>query len=426
MSYISDLLRNHGVDLSWQEAVYQDLHEHPELSGFEMETSRTILTQLKRFDCEIISPLGGYGVVAIFRNGDHENHPVALMRADFDGLPVKETTGLPWASTRVRPLNGNNVPVMHACGHDMHTTALLGACALLDERRDAWEGTFIALFQPSEENARGANAMVADGLVDKIPRPDVCFGQHVVPGPAGAVMSMPGAALAACDSIDIRIQGRSAHGSMPHNSIDPTYVAAMIVVRLQGIVGREVSPEDFAVVSVGTLQSGNSNNTIPSEARLVLNCRFYNDTVKKKVYRAIERVVRGECLASGIEHEPVIEYFAHGELTDNDVEVFARVRPTFDEVFGPASFTGDRWTASEDFPNIPMALNSPYLYWTIGATPAGDWARAVAADRVAQDVPANHMGDFVPDFEPTVSAATTAAAAAVLTYLGATKRSGPQ
>ena len=128
-------------------------------------------------------------------------------------------------------------------------------------------------------------------------------------------MSMPGAALAACDSIDIRITGRSAHGSMPHNAIDPTYVAAMIVVRLQGIVGREVSPEDFAVISVGTLQSGNSNNTIPHEARLVLNCRFYNDKVKKKVYRAIERVVRGECMASGIEEEPHLEYFAHGELT---------------------------------------------------------------------------------------------------------------
>ncbi len=420
MSHISDLLRNHGVDLSWQKDIYQELHEHPELSGFETETARTILTQLKRFNCEVISPIGGFGILAIFRNGEHENKPVALMRADFDGLPVKETSGLPYASTRMRPLDGNNVPVMHACGHDMHTTALLGACALLDERRDAWEGTFIALFQPSEENARGANAMVADGLGTQIPRPDVCFAQHVVPGPAGAVMSMPGAALAACDSIDIRIRGRSAHGSMPHNSIDPTFVAAMIVVRLQGIVGREVSPEDFAVISVGTLQSGNSNNTIPHEARLVLNCRFYNDKVKKKVYRAIERVVRGECIASGIEEDPRIEYFAHGELTDNDIEVFTRVRPVFDDVFGPASYTGDRWTASEDFPNIPLALNSPYLYWTIGATPVEQWTAAVAADRVSQDIPANHMGNFVPDFEPTVHAATTAAAAAVLSYLSPT------
>src|SRR5690606_10831566 len=138
MSHISDLLRNHGVDLSWQESLYQDLHEHPELSGFETETSRTILSQLNRFDCEVISPVGGYGVIAIFRTGGQENHPVGLMRADFDGLPVKETTGVPWASTRIRPLDGTNVPVMHACGHDMHTPALLGACALLDERRDAW------------------------------------------------------------------------------------------------------------------------------------------------------------------------------------------------------------------------------------------------------------------------------------------------
>lgn len=417
MSLISDLLNNHGVDLSWQKSFYQELHQHPELSGYESETSRTIQRALERFDCEVIAPIGGFGVVAIFRNGDDKNLPVALMRADFDGLPVQETSGLPWASTQVNSHEGNDVPVMHACGHDMHTTALLGACALLHARRDVWEGTFVALFQPSEENALGATAMVVDGLVNKIPHPDVCFGQHVVPGPAGAVMSMPGAALAACDSIAIHIKGRSAHGSMPHNSIDPTFVAAMIVVRLQGIVGREISPEEFAVISVGTLQSGNTNNTIPSEAKLVLNCRFYNDNVKHKVYRAIDRVVRGECIASGIEDEPIIEYFAHGELTDNDPEVFSQVRHTFNAVFGEDSFTGDRWTASEDFPAIPRALNSPYLYWTVGATPREQWETAVATDRVAQDIPGNHMGNFVPDYQPTVDAATRAAAAAVLTYL---------
>ncbi|WP_080794188.1 amidohydrolase [Corynebacterium pacaense] len=417
MSLISDILNDHGVDLSWQEALYRDLHERPELSGFESETSRTIQRQLEGFDCEIIAPIGGFGVVGIFRNGAVEDRPVALMRADFDGLPVRETTGVPWASTRMRQLDGNAVPVMHACGHDMHTTALLGACALMDARRDAWEGTFIALFQPSEENALGALAMVSDGLVERVPRPDVCFGQHVVPGPAGAVMSMPGPALAACDSITITIRGRSAHGSMPHNSIDPTYAAAMIVVRLQGIVGREVSPEDFAVISVGTLQSGNTNNTIPGEAKLVLNCRFYNDTVKRKVYRAIDRVVRAECAASGIEEEPEIAYSGHGELTDNDSEVFSKVRHTFNAVFGKDSITASRWTASEDFPSIPHAFNAPYLFWTVGVTPRQQWEEAEAADRVALDVPGNHMGNFLPDYLPTVTASTRAAAAAVLTYL---------
>lgn len=417
MTDLADLIHHHGVDLSWQLETYRDLHANPELSGFEVETALRIRRRLETFDCEITDGVGGHGLIAVFRNGDTTPGPVALMRADFDGLPVEETSGLPWASTRTRTLDGVTVPVMHACGHDVHVTALLGVCAILDARRDSWAGTFIALFQPAEETAEGANAMVADGLVDLIPRPDVCFAQHVVPGPAGAVMSRSGAALAACDSIDIRIPGRSAHGSMPHNSIDPTFTAAMIVVRLQGIVGREVSPEDFAVVSVGTLQSGNSNNTIPGEARLVLNCRFYDDIVKERVYRAIERVVRGECLASGIEEEPGIRYFAHGELTDNDPMVFNTVRENFDEVFGADSRTAERWTASEDYASIPDSLGSPYLYWTVGVTPREQWDRAVAADRVALDIPANHMGTFIPDYDPTMNAATKAGATAVLTYL---------
>ncbi|WIM66921.1 amidohydrolase [Corynebacterium breve] len=417
MSKIARLLQNHTIDLSWQRSVYEWLHEHPELSGHEQETHRAIVAELEKYDCEIVSPIGGYGVVAIFRNGEG---PTALFRADIDGLPVKEATGVPFASTRVRPgADGNQVGVMHACGHDMHATALLGACALIDGSRDSWQGTFIALFQPAEENAMGATAMVHDGLLTRVPRPDVCFGQHVMPGRAGEVQTKPGPQFAACDSIRIRIPGRAAHGSMPHNAIDPTYIAAMVVVRLQGIVGREVDPNDFAVVSVGTLRAGSTNNIIPAEAELVLNCRFYNDDVKRRVYASIRRVVEAECIASGIEDAPELEFFAHGELLDNDPEVFARVRTTFDSVFGDVSVDAERRTVSEDFANIPLAYGSPYLYWVIGCTPHEVWDRAVANNSVKEDVPVNHMDTFLPDYELTVDAATHAAAAAVLTYLGA-------
>ncbi len=415
MSAIARLLRDHEADLSWQRDFYEDLHEHPELSGQEQETSARIREMLGRFDCEIVYPVGGFGVVAVFRNGDG---PTALFRADIDALPIREETGVSFASTRVRPgADGTSTGVMHACGHDMHATALMGACAILDTHREAWRGTFIALFQPAEETASGANAMVADGLLHRIPRPDVCLGQHVMPGRAGEVQTMPGPQFAACDSIRITIHGRSAHGSMPHNAVDPTFVAAMVIIRLQGIVGREVNPDDFAVISVGTLRSGTTNNIIPASAELVLNCRFYDETVKRRVYAAITRIVVAECQASGCERAPDFEYFAHGELIDNDPEVFRTVRATFDEVFEGASVDARRTTVSEDFANIPRAFGVPYLYWVVGCTPRGLWDRAVAANRVREEVPVNHMNTFLPEYGPTVDAATRAAAASVLTYL---------
>ena len=416
MDNIAQLLAHNDADLSFQRAFYEDLHEHPELSGQESETSAKVIDQLKRFDCEVIAPVGGFGVVAVFRNGEG---PCALFRSDMDALPVKEETGVDYASTRVRPRSdGSMTGVMHACGHDMHMTALMGACAILDANRDAWHGTFIAIFQPSEENSKGANAMISDGLTARVPRPDVCFGQHIVAGPAGEVQTMPGAQLAACDSIRITVYGRSSHGSMPQRAIDPTYIAAMIVVRLQGIVGREVAPDDFAVITVGSLHSGTTNNIIPDKAELILNCRFFCDDTKKRVYSAIRRVVNAECQASNSPKEPEFEFFAHGELVDNSPEVYAEVRPNFDAVFGKRSVDAERWSASEDFSNIPHAFHAPYMFWTVGCTPQKVWDDAVAAKAVDTSVPTNHQAGFLPDFEPTAQATTRAAAAALLTCLG--------
>ena len=389
-------------DLGWQLPFYKKLHQHPELSEAEQQTAAWIAEKLSDFDCQVITTIGGYGIVAIFTNGVGKT---ALMRADFDALPVVEETGVDFAAT-----NG----CMHACGHDLHTTALLGLCQVLNDRRDLWHGTFIALFQPSEENGDGANSMVKDGLHELIPAPDVCFAQHIIKGRAGTVLSKAGPALAACDSIEITLYGRSAHGSMPHDSIDPTYAAAMIVLRLQGIVGREVPPQDFAVVSVGTLESGNSNNTIPGTARHVLNCRTYNEEIKATLYAAIERVVRAEAAASGMTVPPKIRYFAHGPLTSNDPEVFATVRPRFDAVFGAASTDAISWTASEDFSAIPDAFNAPYLYWFIGCTPQQLWDEASCPD----SLPGNHMPTFLPEFEPTIAACNKAAFVAVMSYLG--------
>ncbi|WP_235840580.1 amidohydrolase [Corynebacterium liangguodongii] len=412
---VREIVNSYTVDPVWQRRLYEILHSNPELSMQEEETHRRILTELKRFDCEIIAPIGGFGVVAIFRNGEG---PRVLFRADFDALPVTEATGVTFASHKVvTGRDGKHVGTMHACGHDVHTAALLGLCDFMDNTRADWAGTFIALFQPGEETSEGAMSMVDDDLTTRVPRPDICLGQHVMPGRAGQVMSKAGPQFAACDSIRITIPGRSAHGSMPHNAIDPTFTAAMIIARLQGIVGREVDPNDFAVISVGTMQAGSVTNIIPATAELTLNCRFYSDKTKGKIYGSIERVVHAEVLASGITDKPTIEYFAHGEMLTNDPTVFHRVRPYFDAVFGTDSVNAPRKTVSEDFPFIPMAFGVPYFFWLIGCTPREQWDAAVAADRVAEDIPVNHMATFLPEYEPTIEAANRAAATAVLTFM---------
>lgn len=402
---IAEFIDAPGVDQSWTDSFYTWMHEHPELSEHEEQTAKHILSRLATMDCEVTHDIGGHGITAVWRNGEG---PTVLYRADFDALPVTETTGVPYAST--------NPGVMHACGHDVHTTALMAACEILDARRDVWSGTFVALFQPAEEVTKGASAMIADGLAEKIPAPDMCLGAHVYPGPSGTVYSAAGPVMAACDTITVTLHGVSAHASSPHNSIDPTFLAAMIVVRLQGIVGREIPAEDFGVVSVGTLSSGHTNNTIPDTATLVLNCRFYDAKVRDRTYAAIERVVQAECVASGTPAPADIVYSAHGEMTDNAPEVHAVVRPVLDAVFGEDSADSPRWTASEDFSEIPRHFGVPYEFLLIGCTPREQWDAAVEADRVAQDIPTNHSGNFLPTKE-TVRTAADAATAAVLAYL---------
>ena len=393
---ISQLLASHSADLDWQREFYEDLHRHPELSHHEERTASKIEAKLAEFDCELVTGIGGFGMAAIFRSPDEG--PTVLMRADFDALPVVEQTGVDFAST-----NGN----MHACGHDMHATALLGACAVIDSLRGQWSGTFIALFQPAEETSDGAKRMLADGLISRIPRPDVCLAQHIMPGPAGQVQTAAGPIMAGCDSIRIRIAGRSAHASMPDKSIDPTLIAAMIVVRLQAIVGREVPPGEFFVISVGELHSGDKNNIIPDSAELVLNTRYYDPALAERVYAALHRVVEAECAASASPAQPTFEYFAHGEVTDNDPATAIAVRETFDDVFGDNVIDAKPSTASEDFCYLPQAWGVPYYFWLVGSTP----------EELKDNPPVNHQSNFIPDFVPTCHSSTQAGAAAVLSFL---------
>jgi amidohydrolase len=350
------------------------------------------------------------------RNGDG---PVVLLRADMDALPVLEATGLPYASSdRATTSDGAEVPVMHACGHDVHVACLLGAVDLLAGAAWQWSGTVVAVFQPAEEVADGAHGMIEDGLVDVVGTVDVALCQHVLPFPAGQVATRPGPTLAAADSMRITVHGRGAHGSMPHAAVDPVVLAAMIVVRLQTVVSREVRPGDPAVLTVGSIQAGTKSNVIPDRAELQLNVRTYDEQTRASVLSAIERIVRAECAASGSPHEPEFELFDRYPLTDNDAEVTARVAAAFADVFGERAVDLPQQSASEDFSDLPTALGAPYAYWGIGGIDPERYRAAVAAGRVAQDIPVNHAATFGPVVQPTLDTGTQALVAAALAWLG--------
>ncbi|WP_243788357.1 amidohydrolase [Saccharopolyspora gloriosae] len=401
-----------GGDTGWLEDFYQDLHRHPELSHQEHRTASKVAERLGEWDFEVRTGVGGTGVVGVLRNGPG---PTVLLRADMDALPVREATGLRYAST-VTTDGDSPTPVMHACGHDVHVTCLLGAAQLLAAGTGHWSGTAIALFQPAEETADGARGMVEDGLRSIIPAPDVALAQHVLPLPAGRVATGSGPVLAAADSMRITVHGSGGHGSMPHTTVDPVVVAAMIVVRLQTVVAREVPPGEPVVLTVGSVQAGTKSNVIPDTAVIELNVRTYGEQVRTQVLDAIDRIVRAECVASRCPKEPEFEVFGSFPVTENDHEVTERVTGALQEHFDDVGEMG-RWTASEDFGDLPAAFDAPSTYWALGGVDPEGYERAARQGRVAQDIPANHSAKFAPVPQPTLDAGTRGLVVAALAYL---------
>jgi amidohydrolase len=406
-----------GLDQTrvWQEDFYRHLHQNPELSFQEHHTSAAVVELLKSFGFDVHEGIGGTGVVGILRNGDG---PTVLMRSEIDALPVKEKTGLPYASTvTATDQAGDDVPVMHACGHDVHVTCLLGASSLLAKARTRWNGSVVALFQPAEELGEGAQAMVDDGLAGIVGDVSVALTQHVLPFPSGQVASRPGTVFSSADSMRITVYGRGSHGSMPQSSVDPVVLAAMIVVRLQTVVAREIAPTEPAVLTVGSIQSGTKSNIIGDHAVLQLNVRSYNKTTRKTVLDAIRRIVTAECEASGSPKEPDFEMYGYFPPTDNDAMTTDRVRAAFDSLFGDTSKDLPLQTASEDFSDIPNGLSVPYTYWGLGGIDADLYHKAEAAGRVDQDIPTNHSPLFAPVIQPTLDTGTKALVAAALAWL---------
>lgn len=401
----------------WQEGLYKDFHSHPELGFHEERTSAIVAKKLNEFGFEVHEKVGPTGVVGVLSNGDG---PVVLMRADMDALPVKEATGLDYASSETfTDENGSTIPVMHACGHDVHVSCLLGAARLMAESKDAWQGTFIALFQPAEELGTGAQSMVDDGLADVIPQPTVALGQHVMAQPAGTISTHEGPFLSMAASIRVTLFGRGSHGSMPHLSIDPVVLASMVLVRLQAVVAREIEPGEFAVLTVGKITAGTKSNIIDDHAVLELNIRAYDPAVKDQLVEAIKRISLAESQASGSAKEPEIEMINSYPLTDNQAETTATVAGAFKGYFPAEAIARyGRQTASEDFSDIPNALGVPYTYWAVGGADPDVYARAKANGTVTQDIPGNHSPMFAPVIQPTLTNATAAIVVAASAWLG--------
>lgn len=401
----------------WQEEFYRDLHAHPELSHREHRTAERVTQRLTGAGFRVHTGVGGTGVVGLLGDGDG---PTVLLRADMDALPVREATGLPYASTvTVADGDGAEVPVAHACGHDVHVTCLLGAAQLLADARTSWQGTLVALFQPAEETGDGARGMLDDGLAELIPAPDVALAQHVLPAPAGRVGTRSGPVLSTADSMRITVHGRGAHGSMPQAAVDPVVLAAMIVIRLQLIVSRETPPTETAVLTVGSIRAGSKSNVIPDNAVLELNIRTYSEQTRTAILNAVRRTVLAECRASDCPRDPEFELFDPFPLTSNDPAATDRVGEAFTGFFGERAGPLERQTASEDFGDIPTTLAVPSTYWGIGGIDPDAYARAERAGRVAQDVPVNHSPGFAPVMQPTLDTGTQALVVAALAWLAA-------
>ncbi|MGD3110194.1 amidohydrolase [Streptomyces sp. YGL11-2] len=390
-------------------ALYEDLHRHPELGFHETRTAAEAARRLTAYGYDVTTGIGVTGVAGVLRNGPG---PVVLLRADMDALPVAEQSGLPYAST---------VPGrMHACGHDVHVTCLLGAADLLAAGRDRWSGTLVVVFQPAEEVGSGARAMLDDGLYSKelVPKPDVVLAQHVAPFAAGLIAYCPGACMAAADSLEITFHGTGGHGSRPETTVDPILMAAAFVQRVQSVVAREIAAKEQAVVTVGSFHAGDTANVIPDRAVVRLSVRSFDEAVRSAVLAAIDRIARAEAAASGAGREPETVVLDSFPVTVNDAVTLRKVNEGFAELFGEQRvFAYAPATGSEDAGLLATAAEAPLYYWWLGGWNPEEFHTALAAGRLSRDIPSNHSPHFVPVVQPTLTMGVQALTAAALNQL---------
>jgi len=402
------------------EKLYRDLHTHPELSFREEKTGLKLAGELKALGIEATTGIGGHGVVGVLRNGPG---PTVLVRTDLDALPVKEQTGLPYAS-RARMTNdlGVEVDVMHACGHDVHMTSLVGTARQLTRLKERWSGTIVFIGQPAEERGAGARAMLKDGLFSRFPKPDYCLALHVSSDmPAGTLGVVEGFMLANVDSVDITVRGAGGHGAWPHKTKDPVVLAAQTIMVLQTIVSRETDPLESAVVTVGSVHGGTKHNIIPDDVKLQLTVRSFTDEVRANTLAAIKRIVRGQALSAGIPEDRLplvtVDEREFTPATYNSPELARRIRGTFTGIFGEKKVVTRRPVmGGEDFSEFGRTADKiPICIFWLGSV---EPERVAESERTGKPLPALHSPLYRPVPEPTIKTGVTAMTAAVLELVG--------
>ena len=395
---------------------YIDVHEHPELSGQETETASKLAAGMRRAGYEVTEHVGKTGVVALLKNGDG---PTVMLRTELDGLPVEEKTGLPYASkVRTKDDAGHDVPVMHACGHDLHMAALLGAADIMAQTKNTWHGTLMLVGQPAEESIGGAEAMLKDGLFTRFPKPDAAVALHVSNEyPAGIVAITPGVYNTNSDSVRVTIYGKGGHGAMPQATIDPIVIAARTILSLQTIASREVRPGEMAVVTVGYIRAGTKNNIIPDEADMGLTVRTRKAEVRRQVLESITRITKAEAVAAGAPREPLVEHYEGTDLVYNNPALAERLRAPLEAALGKSNVvTAEPITPSEDF-SFFTEQGVPGFYFSLGGADPQRYAEVRAG---GTRLPSNHSPLFAPDLEPALKTGIEAEVAVLRNLLEGT------
>lgn len=402
----------------WEE-LYKYLHSNPELSLQESNTSKRMAQELKTLGYDVMENVGGHGVVAILKNGEG---PTVLVRSDMDALPIKEQTGVEFASSETTILDGQETPVMHACGHDMHMAAMIGTAKTLTELKDSWSGTLILIAQPAEEIGAGSKAMINDGLFERFPCPDYAFALHVNSAlESGKAGITPGYAYASVDEIQVLINGRGGHGAYPDLTVDPVVMASKLVLNLQTIITREISAFESAVLSIGAIQSGSSYNTVPESAELRITLRTFKENIRQKILQRIHDMAEATGKAAGlpkeewpevvVDEEPLPEVYNSPELSKIMLETFGDILGKENVVeLSPVMYGEDFGRYGRVEPEIPILL------YSVGAIDPQQME--LKEQGLIDSIPSTHSSRFLPDVEPTLKTGVLTMSSAVLRLMG--------